>query len=192
MAVLLVTDCRFDLCLRARRYVEQQDIHSSGTTVREALQFSARLRLPADVAAERVRAKNTPLVWVPLRASRQGWFSAVLCPCRPPTLVNPVASCRAWWSPPWKSWTLRRWQTGWSGRRVGTPAVAAAPEGSDADGGAVSILAFVGQPTQPLSPSQARPGILRVAVSHQGVTWCPMLAWPTRCAALVVLQAASA
>lgn len=33
-------------------YVEQQDIHSAGTTVREALRFSGRLRLPASVNEE--------------------------------------------------------------------------------------------------------------------------------------------
>ncbi|KAI3428353.1 hypothetical protein D9Q98_006733 [Chlorella vulgaris] len=35
-------------------YVEQQDIHSAGTTVREALQFSARLRLTQDIGMAQI------------------------------------------------------------------------------------------------------------------------------------------
>ena len=35
-------------------YVEQQDIHSAGSTVREALVFSARLRLEESVGWEQV------------------------------------------------------------------------------------------------------------------------------------------
>ena len=37
-----------------RRYVEQQDIHSAGTTIREALLFSARLRLEESIGMPQV------------------------------------------------------------------------------------------------------------------------------------------
>ena len=35
-------------------YVEQNDIHTAATTVKEALHFSARLRLPSTVSNEQV------------------------------------------------------------------------------------------------------------------------------------------
>jgi hypothetical protein len=41
-------------CTPGCRYVEQQDIHSAGTTVREALQFSARLRLTQDIGMAQI------------------------------------------------------------------------------------------------------------------------------------------
>jgi len=44
------------LWLRVSGYVEQVDVHSPGTTVREAVDFSASLRLPPSVTAETRRA----------------------------------------------------------------------------------------------------------------------------------------
>ena len=42
-------------CLLWCRYVEQQDIHSAGNTVREALVFSARLRLEESIKMPQVQ-----------------------------------------------------------------------------------------------------------------------------------------
>ena len=48
--------CAFCGCRNVIGYVQQQDVHIGTTTVREALEFAAALRLPAVVTAEQRKA----------------------------------------------------------------------------------------------------------------------------------------
>lgn len=57
---------------RVSGYVEQNDIHSPQTTVREALQFSAHLRLPSDTG----------------RATVEDFVDEVACPLQPPLALT--------------------------------------------------------------------------------------------------------
>ena len=63
----------FSSCCVEHSYVEQQDIHSAGTTVREALLFSARLRLDEGLGrAEVEQVVDETLEMVDLTALKDG------------------------------------------------------------------------------------------------------------------------
>ena len=79
-----------------RRYVEQQDSHSAGTTIREALLFSARLRLEESIGMPQVhQIVDDTLEMVDLRALKDGIVGEPgALPLRP--LGSLLLGCACW------------------------------------------------------------------------------------------------
>jgi hypothetical protein len=98
-------------------YVEQNDIHTPATTVKEALQFSARLRLPASVTDDQVGVgwrlvwQQGTLRWLwwgdagmhcwytcgqghPCPTGSRGVPHTMCCLCCTPPLLTSVACCQ--------------------------------------------------------------------------------------------------